>query len=193
MLELRNSNMWWCGPNKDVLSNLRVVDQLESVPEQRTVAMKSTVTIVINLFERYSKLKTLIDVFAYCRRFITNCRCSNKSSGELTVEERTSALLQLVKYAQWQSFSSDIQNLIDKKPLERSSTILSLDPFLDRQGILRVGGRLVNADIAYERRHQILLPKGHKLTYLLANAEHIKTCIVDNNNCCTYYVKGIGL
>ena len=39
--------------------------------------------------------------------------------------------------------------------------ILSLSPFIDQNGILRVGGRLQNSNISYEKQHPIILEKSH--------------------------------
>ncbi|GIY25713.1 uncharacterized protein CDAR_263721 [Caerostris darwini] len=52
------------------------------------------------------------------------------------------------------------------------SKILSLNSFLDNSGILRVGGRLRHANIAYGHKHPILLPKRHILTDLIVRYYH---------------------
>ena len=47
-----------------------------------------------------------------------------------------------------------------------------LNPFIDEFGILRVGGRLDNAYISYDQKHQIILPSKHRFTHLLIKNEH---------------------
>ena len=47
--------------------------------------------------------------------------------------------------------------------MHSNSKLISLSPFLDEEGIIRVGGRLENADFCYSRKHQILLPKAGPL------------------------------
>ena len=47
-----------------------------------------------------------------------------------------------------------------------------MDPFLDQKEILRVGGRLHRADLSYEERHPIILPKEHHITKLLIRQHH---------------------
>ena len=46
------------------------------------------------------------------------------------------------------------------------------DLFLDDDGIWRCGGRLSNADIPYQTRHPILLPRDHYLTTLIVRRAH---------------------
>jgi hypothetical protein len=48
-----------------------------------------------------------------------------------------------------------------------------LQPFIDKNGLLRVGGRLKHASIAYEQKHQLLLPKDHHITKLIIQSYHI--------------------
>lgn len=55
-----------------------------------------------------------------------------------------------------------------------TSNILSLNPFLDRNDILRVDGCLTNATIQCDRKHQISLQRKHALTELIINDVHRK-------------------
>ena len=43
--------------------------------------------------------------------------------------------------------------------LKKSSALYRLDPILDENGILRVGGRFQQADVPCEVKHPIILPK----------------------------------
>lgn len=51
--------------------------------------------------------------------------------------------------------------------------MIRLSPFIDADGILRVGGRLKNANIPYNARNQILLPHDHFVTKLIINSMHL--------------------
>ena len=42
-----------------------------------------------------------------------------------------------------------------------------LDPFIDKEGLLRVGGRLKSATSPYAIKHPVILPKGNHTTVLL--------------------------
>lgn len=49
-----------------------------------------------------------------------------------------------------------------------------MNPFLDDKGILRVGGRLQNAEVNFDKKHQIILPSKDKVTYLILEHFHKK-------------------
>ena len=43
--------------------------------------------------------------------------------------------------------------------MKRSSCLYKLDPFIDDKGQVRVGGRLRKADVPFEVRHPIIMPR----------------------------------
>lgn len=59
-----------------------------------------------------------------------------------------------------------------KLPLDNRSNLSNLNPFIDNDGIIRVGGRLQNSDCEYNKKHPIILSSKHKLTKLLLIQEH---------------------
>jgi len=58
-------------------------------------------------------------------------------------------------------------DLMEKGSLSNKSSLLSLNPFLDGNQLLRVGGRLENSDLTFDRQHPLILPKGHRITTLI--------------------------
>ncbi|KAK9745948.1 hypothetical protein QE152_g6479 [Popillia japonica] len=46
--------------------------------------------------------------------------------------------------------------------------------FIDNEGLLRVGGRLKDADIPCQQKHPIIIPKIHPLTKLIIMREHLR-------------------
>ncbi|XP_072375734.1 uncharacterized protein [Diabrotica undecimpunctata] len=61
-----------------------------------------------------------------------------------------------------------ISNIVLKSPLS------TLSPFVDGDGLLRVGGRLHNSNILYTQKHPIILPKASHVTDLIIRHEHLK-------------------
>ena len=53
-----------------------------------------------------------------------------------------------------------------------SSNLHKLDPFIDKEGLLRVGGRLRNATTPYAIKHPIVVPKNGHVTVLLIRQFH---------------------
>jgi len=56
--------------------------------------------------------------------------------------------------------------------LEKSSTLLKFTPFLDEDGILRVGGRVGRADLPYDAKHPRLLRSHGPLGLMVARYYH---------------------
>ncbi|XP_018311206.1 uncharacterized protein [Mycetomoellerius zeteki] len=84
------------------------------------------------------------------------------------------AILSLSKMVQLHAFTIELKCLCNQEQLPKTSKLLSLNPFLDEHGIIRVGGRLQHADLPYSEKHQIVLPGKHPFTKLLIKHEHIK-------------------
>ena len=63
-----------------------------------------------------------------------------------------------------------------KKKKER---LKKLCPFLDEKDTIRVGGRVKQARIPYEWKHQIILPAKHHITTLILREYHNRGLDVD--------------
>ena len=74
---------------------------------------------------------------------------------------------------QSQNFSKQISELKNKN-ITSDKQLNSLNPFLDAEQILRVGGRLKNADVPFEQKHPILLPSHNYVVSLMLKNEHVR-------------------
>lgn len=70
------------------------------------------------------------------------------------------------------SFKEEIQCLQDCKPLPRKSALLQLNPFLDKDGILRVGGRLSQSPLSADQRHPVIIDKKSHIAVLFVRRFH---------------------
>lgn len=93
----------------------------------------------------------------------------------LEVSELNRAERTVLKWVQEEEFKQELKCLMSDQDLPRKSLLVSLRPFIDKDGLIRVGGRLRHADISKEQRHPIILPKGHYITGLIAREEHEKS------------------
>ncbi|GFR21550.1 DUF1758 domain-containing protein [Trichonephila clavata] len=55
------------------------------------------------------------------------------------------------------------------KPVANKSILSALCPFIDRDGLIRVGGRLRNSTPQYSAKHPIILPNQHEICNLIVN------------------------
>ncbi|XP_024869083.1 uncharacterized protein LOC112452877 [Temnothorax curvispinosus] len=84
------------------------------------------------------------------------------------------ALKVACRTVQRHAFVEEYQSLSKGTPINASSKLLTMSPFLDEDGLLRVGGRLKNSELSADARHPILLPAKHELTKRLILREHIR-------------------
>jgi hypothetical protein len=75
---------------------------------------------------------------------------------------------------QKQTVESDLNDLWAKGTINRKSSLSSLTPFLDKDNVLRVGGRLKNANISYDEKHPISLQKNHHVADKIIQQKHIR-------------------
>ncbi|KAK2575256.1 hypothetical protein KPH14_012780 [Odynerus spinipes] len=178
--ELIESSIWWKGPKWLVLDRSQWKAQafdteVEELPERRkTLVAIPTVINDFNIFERFSSYHKLIRVCAFMMRFINHLRkrSSKIETQCLSSNELRGATKILVKLVQQEAFSEELRSLKNRKELPKGSKLLSLHPFIDDEGLLRVGGRLKNSNLSFEVKHQMILPSKHVFTRLLIEAEH---------------------
>lgn len=92
----------------------------------------------------------------------------------VSVDELEVATNKLVQLSQRQTFAQELHSLKNRGKIPRTSSILSLNPFLDENQIIRVGGRLANANLLHHIKHPILLDHKHRLCELIAPNVHIE-------------------
>ncbi|XP_076394921.1 uncharacterized protein LOC143265617 [Megachile rotundata] len=167
-----NNELWRHGP-KWLRYNITTWPESKfkssnNVPEmKKTICLATSIVRIDEIVNRYSCIRKLIRIVAYCLRFRPNRRIT----GPLTVAELQEAHTRVIKLVQSVAFAQDLQNLKTGE-LHSKSKLRSLHPFLDSQGILRVGGRLQNATIPFAQKHPILLPKGNHITDLIIREAH---------------------
>ncbi|GFU56639.1 integrase catalytic domain-containing protein [Trichonephila clavipes] len=78
----------------------------------------------------------------------------------------------------WQQWSSEAEGLTEilalkqNEQLRSSSEIKSLVPYLDGNNLLRLTGRLLEADLCFDEKHPVILLRRCKFTELLVIREH---------------------
>ena len=126
---------------------------------------------LLHLTNNFTKLTRII---SYIYRFYKNCRSREKTIGPIISKELEEAELTLVKLVQREEFSKDIKCLQGKGEVPPESKLKNLYPFLDDNGVLRVGGRLSNSQLEFNRKFPAILPKNHHLTSLIGETYHRK-------------------
>ncbi|XP_075162954.1 uncharacterized protein LOC142235578 [Haematobia irritans] len=194
--DLKACNIWWQGPNwlteneetwpvNKFKSNMQPAAIKPTVYSFATTKLtKPSSSEYPDLLLRYSSFNKLQRVTAYILRFYNNIKASISKrlgsklqtiSGCLQSFELTCSRLLLVKMCQRISFKDDLACFKSKLPLPANSRIIKLQPFLDEHGVIRVGGRIKNADLSFEKKHPILLTKTDPISTLIFAEAHYKT------------------
>ena len=121
-------------------------------------------------FLRFSKWQTLINAIMTLKT-LANKKGSHNLSKTYLKLKRESELL-IIKEVQKTYFQREIECLISEKLLPRDSKILSLNPYLDKDAILRVGGRLKFAKIDDFQKHPFIIPKSDHIAKNLVEFCH---------------------
>ena len=81
-------------------------------------------------------------------RFVNKCGTppEERSSGELSSQEILDAETAIIKEAQQEAFQEEYKALVNFKSVPQNSKLLSLNPILDENGLLRSDGRLRYSD-----------------------------------------------
>lgn len=177
--DLIKSHMWWHGPTflhnpDDQWPNCKLGPPQQELLEQRTTCMAVTSTslgIINNLLNKFSKIDKIAQIVAYCIRFLRPKR-PKPTTLTITHQETSNSLNVLCREIQKQAFNEEYNSLLNKREISKSSNLLTLTPFLDENGLIRVGGRLKNSSLSHDASHQIVLPRSHKLTRLIIESEH---------------------
>ncbi|XP_011686440.1 PREDICTED: uncharacterized protein LOC105449136 [Wasmannia auropunctata] len=178
--QLAAAVMWWHGPAFLLADEdrwpINDFTRLKELPEERKI-ISTAATIdqctVGELLNRCSNLNKACRILAYCLRFVKRNR-SKESTLSVSASEVTYALSILCRVVQKQAFAAEIKALNEDHTVNSSSRLISLSPFLDETGLIRIGGRLRQSDLSFNTRHPILLPRDHRLTYLVIEHEHLR-------------------
>lgn len=92
----------------------------------------------------------------------------------LTTEDVVMAEVEIIRFCQNQCFSDELKALQRGDKLKGSSHIVKLDPVV-QDGILRVGGRLLQSALPTDAKHPVILPKDHHVSTLILRHIHKET------------------
>ena len=73
----------------------------------------------------------------------------------------------IIRSSQRKYFSIELKILGEKGIFNRKSSIYKLDPFLDRCGLLGVGGRIQKSILSEEMKHPVLLARKSEIVVII--------------------------
>lgn len=171
--------------NDDTDEEVQHVMLIEEVYQTNQLEFQELPDIV-----RFSKWNRLVRATAWCLRFKNNwmAKASNSDkfkTEELKPDEILAAETLWVRKVQREQFEDELRLLKDGKNVSKTSQLYHLSPILDDQGIIRLNGRINDAEIESSVKHPIILSQKCRYTELLVQryheqANHFGTKIIIN-------------
>jgi len=141
-------------------------------PEVRNIVLKiQAEETPLNLqkrLEKFSNWTSMVTALTVLKRAARR----GNARGMSLVQERVQTEKYLIKVAQGEAFSQEIDLLTGKRSLQHTSKLFSLNPYVGEDGLLRVGGRLGNSSLQEDVKNPIILPKNSPVTRAILSHLH---------------------
>ncbi|XP_075157832.1 uncharacterized protein LOC142231099 [Haematobia irritans] len=175
--ELKANSLWWNGP-KWLSKSSEFWPKPVTFKEphlERKVSTFHTESQQVDILDRFSSFNRALRVLCFVYRFIKRCRRQayySFNTEYISKDEILFVKLNLIRLAQRIYFTSEYEALENQLPINSKSRLLTLNPILDGDKLLRVNGRLANSDMSYNERHPIILPEKSRFCKLLIEFTH---------------------
>ncbi|XP_060871366.1 uncharacterized protein LOC132945610 [Metopolophium dirhodum] len=148
------------------------LDDLPETKADTTIVLQVTkIHPSIEPIHRFSSLIKMQRVLAYCLRFSSRSRHRSVLAGPLTRAELNNVLIIAIKETQ-RVYFSDLWKQLTTSQMITPASLAQLAPFVDNDGLIRVGGRLRYSALTEDAKHPILLPHSAHVTKLLIRHYH---------------------
>lgn len=144
------------------------------LPEKKISISLAAVNSNMDILPNVSSFNKLRRIVAFCYRFIRRCRKEVFPDLPLTVLELEHAEKAIIRLLQMEAFPLELSCLQNHQQIKRNSKLVALDPFLNKDELICVGGRLRHAELPEKAKHPIVLPAKHRVTGLIFKAEHLR-------------------
>ncbi|GAB1860692.1 hypothetical protein CAJAP_01771 [Camponotus japonicus] len=131
---------------------------------------------------RFSSLHRLLRVTAWCLRWrrkgqqtSSRTHTSAVTTPSLEPQEMDEALINWIRTTQSRHYHTEVSSLDGNHTIPPRSPLKGLSPFLDNNGVMRVGGRLKHASLPEDQRHPLIVPPDSWIARLLVDSYHRRT------------------
>lgn len=190
--DLKENQLWWKGPQflgeKSLPNSSEMLINLSSTdPEVKRTVVLNTYTSEGISHDILKKLECLSSWDKALRRIaywiILKETLIKKAKGEeiggvnLSVEKLQQASINVIRLVQAEVFNQELETLkaqtIDsRRTVAQTSSIHSQEPYLDGDGLIRVGGRLKGTTLPKNLKHPVILPRRGHISGLIIKHYH---------------------
>ncbi len=186
------NKLWWHGPEflkspEATIANEIRFEVQSSDPEVKRIATMTTKanpipdSLLLQRLETFSSWMSARRAIAVCLRLkeklqkhISNQHDNTTKYEPVCVDELQNAEKLIMKEHQRAKFPKEINQLSQENNngLKKDSCLLKLDPFLDDQGLLRVGGRIRRSSLNHGVISPVIIHKNCHIAQLLVQWYH---------------------
>ena len=132
---------------------------------------------MLDKLQAISSFNKIVRILAYCLKWrrITIKKTRLEQERYLSASEIATAKERLFRVIQGTHFLQEIMCIEKHQPIPNKSTLHCLSLLLCENGLLRIGGRLQNANLTYDETHPIILPRNTIFTHRLIEHAHVLT------------------
>lgn len=186
---------WLCGPTflkcpprdspeRDIFELVHPDSDVEIRPQVSTLkTTASNKQLGAQRFSKFSSWKTLtraITRLIHIARLFhedtatkkSNCRGWHHCHIAHTLEDLTKAKSTVIRAVQEDVYAQEYACLMKEQKLPKQSPLRSLDPFIDTEGLLRVRGRIGEAELLQDEKYPLIIPGKHHVATLLVRHHH---------------------
>uniref|UniRef100_A0A8C4T9H1 Uncharacterized protein n=1 Tax=Erpetoichthys calabaricus TaxID=27687 RepID=A0A8C4T9H1_ERPCA len=136
--------------------------------------------LTTNRFKRFSTWDSLVRAIALlihiarsykAAQNITECRGWHYCFKPHTPDELSQASDTIIKSVQTEAYMKELKFLDNGKTVDKNSSLFKLNPKVD-EGLIKIGGRLRNAQLESGEKYPLILPRQHHISVLLVRYYH---------------------
>ena len=172
------ASQWFTGPDylRDSSEPSNPIDLPDELPEEqspiKTLSIKERVpSHLVNVLSKFSSWPKMLRILCHTVSAVHKFK-KTKLDPQQTKKK---GIEMLVKQLQDYAFHDAIAHLKTDRHLPGHDKLASLSPWLDNQGVMRVGSRLKRSDFPFEEIYPILLPPKHPITTAILAFYHRET------------------
>lgn len=137
-------------------------------------------------FERFSSWKSLTRAVARLVHVAqsfkkvpstrhSKCKGWHSCQTPYTVNKFSQSKDLIIHALQQESYAPEFECLRNSEEIPKDSTLRKLDPFIDENGLMRVGGRIKEARLERDEKNPLIIPGSHHIARLLVRHYHEQT------------------
>ena len=139
----------------------------------QTQEVQHPIEAMIEYYSSWYRLKRAVAWLLKFREMLKR-KANNETikATRLSVDVVKLAEVTIIKHVQMSSYANELESLRSGKSIQKTSSVISLMPVMNEDGLMSVGGRLKNAEMSNSNKHPVIVPWDHPVAELIVRETH---------------------